>query len=159
MKNNPQEFEKLRRLLALKRHEIPPPGYFDSFSGIVVDRIHTEQETKAGMWQQVLTLFRERPAISWSFSMASVLVLFAATNAFDGPPASQPGPLPGLADTGASPAAASMMFSTNFSPPTFTPARLALEPVARQGTNVEPKLDSLFSTPFYHQVEPARYQP
>jgi hypothetical protein len=159
MKNDPQEFEKLRKLLALKRHETPPPGYFSSFSGRVTDRILAEQETRPRIWQQVVTLFRARPAISWSFSMASVLVLFAATNAFDGPPASQPGSLPGLADSGTSPAAASMMFSTNFSPPSFTTARLALEPAPRQGTNIEPRLDSLFSTPFYHQVQPARYQP
>ncbi len=159
MKNDPQEFKELRKLLALKRHEIPPPGYFNSFSGSVIDRIHAEQETQPGIWQQVVTLFRARPAISWSFSMAAVLILFAATNAFEGPPSHHAGALPGLADAGASPAAASMMFPTNFNPPSFTGAKLALEPAPRQGTNIEPRLDSLFSTPFYHQVQPARYQP
>jgi hypothetical protein len=159
MKNDPQEFEKLRKLLALKRHENPPPGYFNAFSDRVIDRIQAEQETRPGVWQQVLSLFRERPAISWSFSVAAVLVLFVATNVIDGPATTEPGLLPGMADAGNSSAAASMMFSTNFNPPSFTTARLALEPVARIGTNAEPKLDSLFSTPFYHQVQPARYQP
>jgi hypothetical protein len=32
-------FEELKRLLKLKRHEIPPPGYFNHFSGDVVSRL------------------------------------------------------------------------------------------------------------------------
>jgi hypothetical protein len=159
MNTNPQEFEKLRKLLALKRHELPPPGYFNGFSGNVIDRLQTERKTHSGIWQQVLMLFRTRPAISWSFSVAAVFVLFAATNAFEGSPPGQSGTMSGMAAAGNSPATASMMFSTNFGPTSFANARIMLEPVAGQGTNPEPRLDSLFSTPFYHQVQPARFRP
>jgi hypothetical protein len=49
-----ENFEELRRLLTLKRHEQPPPGYFQDFSGHVIARLRAGERTdRSGFWESL----------------------------------------------------------------------------------------------------------
>jgi hypothetical protein len=158
MQDQFQEFEKLRQLLALKRHENPPPGYFREFSSRVLNQIERENVQTSQSWFQRLTaLFQTRPAISWSFCMATGLVLVAATTLFEGNPGGQTDGFPSVEPTFAAmpgqvtPAStAGVIFVTNLQPAGFA---LEMSPPA---TNPAPT-DSLFGAPFYLRVEPASF--
>src|SRR5437667_9847941 len=80
-------FEQLRRLIALKRHEQPPPGYFHHFSREVIVRIKagdTGDPVRAAWWswedswlQRAWTAIETRPVIAGAFGVA-VCGFFAA---------------------------------------------------------------------------------
>lgn len=59
MSPDQEDFKQLRQLLALKRHEIPPPGYFEGFSRQVMARIKAggKAEDRAG-WVLGVPWFR-----------------------------------------------------------------------------------------------------
>ena len=64
MEDDPKDFETVRRLMALKRHETPPPGYFRDFSSRVVERIEREEAARPRPWWNRLGEFAVwRPAI------------------------------------------------------------------------------------------------
>jgi hypothetical protein len=73
MSPDSENFEQLRHLLAVKRHEQPPPGYYHSFSREVIVRIKAgelgEEQTTVwwsweGSWlQRVWAAFETRPVV------------------------------------------------------------------------------------------------
>jgi|SwirhisoilCB2_FD_contig_31_6575798_length_574_multi_4_in_0_out_0_1 hypothetical protein len=79
-------FEQLRRLLALKRHETPPPGYFDRFSAQVTARIRAGEGavetgwlTPLGWFQRLWELFERKPVLAGAFGAAvSAMVVWGA---------------------------------------------------------------------------------
>lgn len=75
MEPAPENFEKLQKLMSLKRHEVPPPGYFDSFSSKVCARIRAESEQKPMPWWQRLFAFEMKPVMVAGYACAVVALV------------------------------------------------------------------------------------
>ena len=86
MHSDRENFESLRRLLALKKYEQPPPGYFDRFSQQIIARIRIEgvtRETGFLQWfssplawlQSAWDALENRPALAGVFGFAVCGVL------------------------------------------------------------------------------------
>jgi hypothetical protein len=76
MSKDSNEFEALRRLLAIKRHEEPPPGYFNNFSNQVIARIRSGEQqvswferwrNQSALLQRLTEVLQARPAFAGAF--------------------------------------------------------------------------------------------
>ncbi len=121
MNETENNFEALRRLLALKRQETPPPGFFENFSGQVTARIRAGEDGAAERegielpWLfRLLSVFEAKPAFAGSF--ASALCLLLVLGVFYGEtPDATPQPLLSAANT-SSPLAMAPAISYNPQP-------------------------------------------
>jgi hypothetical protein len=81
MNENEQDFGTLRQFLKLKRHETPPPGYFNHFSGEVIARIRENNSGEERIFSEApwllkfLQLFEFKPAFAGAFASALFLLL------------------------------------------------------------------------------------
>src|SRR5436305_10875084 len=57
------DFDQLRKLLALKRYELPPPRYFNEFSSSVIARLSQPAREELSWWQRLGFNFDLRPAL------------------------------------------------------------------------------------------------
>ena len=87
MNPDQHDFEALRRLLKLKRHEKPPPRYFNDFSGQVIARIRVgasegsnqaadHLEPSGSLFQQLIALFQSKPIFAGALGAAACGLLF-----------------------------------------------------------------------------------
>ena len=95
MSIEPNEFAALRRLLALKRHEQPPPGYFDRLANSIRSQL-AEEQAREPWWRRVFALWDIRPAWAGAFA-AAVAGLYVLGMSFSGGPDSAAGAQSGLA--------------------------------------------------------------
>jgi len=78
MNQDTENFHSLRRLLAVKRHEVPPPGYFNTFSRQVILRIKAGESGRdrhgfvwQALWlQRLWSAFESRPVIAAGLGLA-----------------------------------------------------------------------------------------
>jgi len=79
-------FDELKRLLKLKQHEVPPPGYFNHLSGDIIGRIRTGEsggpQTFVERLQETspfllnfLRIFETRPGVVGGFATSMCLLL------------------------------------------------------------------------------------
>jgi hypothetical protein len=73
MSYDSDEFTKIQQLLALKRHEQPPPGYYNTFSAKVIARIESQQLAAAVPWWQ-----RWLSPLSWRHGLIGANALIVA---------------------------------------------------------------------------------
>jgi hypothetical protein len=70
MKTDPENFEAVRKLMAFKRHEVPPPGYFRRLSSTIIVRIE-RGEGQLSFWERISADFTLRPAFAYAFVLAA----------------------------------------------------------------------------------------
>lgn len=68
MNKEPEDFESLRKLLALKKYEKPPPGYFDQLPNKIWARIEAE-EAQPSWWERVFGALTIKPAVAYAFGL------------------------------------------------------------------------------------------
>ena len=84
--NEQNNFAELIRLLKIKQHEVPPPGYFDDFSGQIISRIRAGEaggrqtvverlQAEAPWLAKFLRIFETRPGLIGGFATSLCLLL------------------------------------------------------------------------------------
>ena len=79
----PENFDGLQKILAIKRHEQPPPRYFNGFSTEVLKRLNQPvPETDSRWWQRLGLDFSPRPALAFALAVAATGLFLAGVIAF-----------------------------------------------------------------------------
>ncbi len=127
--HEPNEFKSLQQLLALKRHEEPPPGYFDRLPGEVRARIAHAAAHPQPAWRRWLAAWEWSPALATSYAVvAATLVLGGVWGAKQagspGGPQVVTAPVPLDANS------TNTLVASNSAPPgLFNPPSLQVQPV------------------------------
>jgi len=70
------DFARLKALLALKRHEQPPPGYFDRLPGQIIARIEREAAARRRpWWERWFNAPLSSPALGWAYAGLAVALV------------------------------------------------------------------------------------
>ena len=68
MNSDPGDFEALRKLMALKRHEQPPREYLHELSDNIIHRIENG-EGRMNLWDKLSANFTLRPGLVYAFGL------------------------------------------------------------------------------------------
>ena len=158
------DFDDLKGLLALKRYEQPPPGYFASFSEKVLARIEAQREAaKTSWWRRLFNGTDVKPVLvcAYSLSVAGLLlVAFGLASSDDGTTAGlHLPPAPTLLDHSVTKISAEPVPATAAVQPQMT---LQPMPTVEQSSSVDPVLNpdaappGLFNPNGFYRPEQAK---
>jgi len=89
MADGENDFEQLRKLLKLKHHEQPPPGYFNHLSDRIITRLERDAQpaersflTRIGWMNRLRTVLAENPISSGIFAVCGVLMMVIANTQY-----------------------------------------------------------------------------
>ena len=68
--NTDEQFKQLKKLLALKRYEQPPPGYFDRLPREIISAIEREQARLEPWLRRVWRTLQRKPEFAGAFGLA-----------------------------------------------------------------------------------------
>jgi len=126
-----EDFEALRRLLAIKRHEQPPPGYFNNFSSKVLARIEAaEGHGRFGRlpwYQRLWAALDTKPALAGALGATASAAVIGAFLFSDGVVSAPAGGL-GAAFSQSMTGFESPAFKAMYSPQSVAPSALATVP-------------------------------
>lgn len=71
MNSSPDDFRDLKRLLALKRHEQPPPGYFSYLPDKIAVRVERDDLSEySTWWEWLVQKLDARPVLAGAYAFA-----------------------------------------------------------------------------------------
>lgn len=84
MDSRPEDpHQSLLQLLALKRHEVPPPGFFDRLPRRILANIRAgSQIAERTWWQRVLETITQAPMVAGSYAALGVGALLFGVSVF-----------------------------------------------------------------------------
>ena len=76
MNDSSEDFDALRKLLTLKRHEQPPPGFFDKMPQNILPRLQEQSAPQAfPFWRDWFSNFGFKPAVAYGVLMGVCAVI------------------------------------------------------------------------------------
>lgn len=82
MEPNQDPGNELLHLISWKRHEQPPPGYFNHFSERVIQRLESgEASGPTGFWQMITDLLETKPVLAGAYSLGLCSMLLMGISA------------------------------------------------------------------------------
>jgi hypothetical protein len=140
MNSSPEDFEDLRRLLALKRHEQPPPGYFRYLPDKVMMRIENSLSEHSTWWEWLVQKLDAQPVLAgaYAFAISGLMLLgFKLSQDLQHEPAVEGGLLGSTLDpTTVQPSASLQRIFANPAPLLYFTEFTSTEPVFEEPTSV-----------------------